>query len=233
MPHDARSRRPWRATIAVIAGAAVVLGLVALLALGLDLRREVERSGEPLAAAADRAAAQVNPARPAQAGGVLRDTGYSARLIGPGGRVRVQTGPAGDVWSRGDAGTAAAIATTGVTGWTLRDGAVEATRELPSGATIVLRDRLAPGAGTIGSAGPPVAAAVAILALLAGALAWALGVRRERRLARLTAAAQALGGASPAIVISLGGIVGSQLVANQAFATVPVSLMQLLSLIHI
>ena len=68
--------------------------------------------------------------------------------------MRVQTGPAGDVWSRGDAGTAAAIATAGAGGWTLRDGAVEAARELPSGARVVLRERLAPGAGTIGSAGP-------------------------------------------------------------------------------
>ena len=48
-----------------------------------------------------------------------------------------------------------------------------------------------------------------------------------RRNALVLAGAQALGGASPAIVISLGGIVGSQLVTNQAFATVPVSLMQL------
>ncbi|HET6690175.1 MAG TPA: hypothetical protein VFG74_04850, partial [Miltoncostaeaceae bacterium] len=185
-------------------GTAVVLGLVALLAFGLDLRREVDRAGGPLAAAADRAAAQVDPARPAQAGRVLRETGHSARLMGPGGRVRVQTGPAGDVWSRGDAGTAGAIATAGAAGWTLRDGAVEATRTLPTGATITLRERLAPGAGTIGSAGPPVAAAVAVLALLAGALAWILGVRRERRLARLTAAAQALGGGRPAPIRAEG-----------------------------
>ena len=60
MHHDARPRRPWLATIATIAGTALVLGLVALLALGLDLRREVARTGDPLAAAADRAAAQVD-----------------------------------------------------------------------------------------------------------------------------------------------------------------------------
>ncbi|TCR60662.1 MFS transporter [Bosea sp. BK604] len=48
-----------------------------------------------------------------------------------------------------------------------------------------------------------------------------------RRNALVLACAQALGGASPAIVISLGGIVGSQLVADKTFATVPVSLMQL------
>ena len=48
-----------------------------------------------------------------------------------------------------------------------------------------------------------------------------------KRNAVVLACAQSLGGASPAIVVSLGGIVGSQLVADQAFATVPVSLMQL------
>jgi signal transduction histidine kinase len=204
MHHDARPRMPWRATIATILGAALALGLVASLALGLDLRREVDRAGDPLAVAADRAAAEVDPARPAQAGRVLGETGYSARLIGPGGRVRVQTGPAGDVWSRGEAGAAGAIATSGAGGWTLRDGAVEAARELPSGATVVLRERLAPGAGTVGSAGPPVVAAIVLLSLLAGAVAWILGTRRERRLARLTAAAQALGGGRPAPIRAEG-----------------------------
>ncbi|WP_332692003.1 MFS transporter [Bosea sp. (in: a-proteobacteria)] len=48
-----------------------------------------------------------------------------------------------------------------------------------------------------------------------------------KRNALVLACAQSLGGASPAIVISLGGIVGSQLVTDQTFATVPVSLMQL------
>jgi MFS family permease len=41
------------------------------------------------------------------------------------------------------------------------------------------------------------------------------------------ATAQALGGASPAIVISLGGIVGLQLADNKALATLPVSLLNL------
>jgi MFS family permease len=48
-----------------------------------------------------------------------------------------------------------------------------------------------------------------------------------RRNALVLACAQGLGGASPAIVISLGGIVGAGLVADKTFATVPVSLMQL------
>lgn len=48
-----------------------------------------------------------------------------------------------------------------------------------------------------------------------------------KRNALVLAGAQALGGANPAIIISLGGIVGAQLVADKAFATVPVSLLQL------
>lgn len=48
-----------------------------------------------------------------------------------------------------------------------------------------------------------------------------------KRNALVLACAQAFGGANPAIVVSLGGIVGSQLVTDKTFATVPVSLMQL------
>lgn len=53
------------------------------------------------------------------------------------------------------------------------------------------------------------------------------GDRLAKRNALVLAGAQALGGANPAIIVSLGGIVGAQLVADQAFATVPVSLLQL------
>jgi MFS family permease len=48
-----------------------------------------------------------------------------------------------------------------------------------------------------------------------------------RRNAFTLACAQALGGSSPAIVISLGGIVGYQLAENKALATLPVSLLNL------
>jgi predicted MFS family arabinose efflux permease len=46
-----------------------------------------------------------------------------------------------------------------------------------------------------------------------------------RRNIGLLAVAQSLGGASPAIVISLGGLVGLQLADNKALATLPVSLL--------
>lgn len=45
--------------------------------------------------------------------------------------------------------------------------------------------------------------------------------------ARVLTTAQALGGASPAIIVSLGGLVGQQLASNPAFATLPVSIFNL------
>jgi MFS family permease len=47
----------------------------------------------------------------------------------------------------------------------------------------------------------------------------------SRRNVALLGVAQALGGATPPIVISLGGVIGQQLAANKALATLPVSLL--------
>lgn len=51
--------------------------------------------------------------------------------------------------------------------------------------------------------------------------------RLAKRNAVVLAFAQALGGANPAIIVSLGGIVGFQLAENKALATLPVSLLNL------
>jgi hypothetical protein len=48
-----------------------------------------------------------------------------------------------------------------------------------------------------------------------------------KRNAVFLSVAQALGGASPAIVVSLGGLVGQMLAADKQFATLPVSLINL------
>ncbi len=53
------------------------------------------------------------------------------------------------------------------------------------------------------------------------------GLALARRNAVTLGLAQSLGGANPAIVISLGGIVGAQLADNKALATMPVSLLNL------
>lgn len=53
------------------------------------------------------------------------------------------------------------------------------------------------------------------------------GDRLAKRNALILSGAQALGGANPAIIVSLGGLVGAQLASDKTFATVPVSLLQL------
>ena len=204
MSHESRSRRPWRAAITTVVATAIVLALVAALALGLDLRREVGRTADPLADRVDAVAAALDPGRTTQAQTLLEQTGASARLLGPAGRVRIETGPGGPIWDAGPPEAAGSLAVTGAAGWTLRDGAVEAARALPSGGRVVLRAPLPAGAGTIGSAGPPVIAAIAALSLLAGLVAWMLGARTSRRLRGLSAAAEALAAGRPQAVQEAG-----------------------------
>jgi predicted MFS family arabinose efflux permease len=50
---------------------------------------------------------------------------------------------------------------------------------------------------------------------------------RQRRNLGLLVAAQSLGGASPPIIISLGGLVGQQLSTNPTATTLPVSIYQM------
>lgn len=49
----------------------------------------------------------------------------------------------------------------------------------------------------------------------------------SRHNGRILTSAQALGGASPAIIVSLGGLVGQQLASNPALATLPISVFNL------
>jgi len=204
MHQDPHLRRPWRAALIAFAASAIALGLVAALALGLGLRHEVARTGDPLARAADAAAERIDPARLAPARRLLQDTGGPARLIGPGGKVRLQTGGAGSVWDAPAADWTGALATTGAGGWALRDGAVEARRELSTGAAVVLRRPLAPGAGALGAEVWPVAALVGVLALLAAALTWWLAARAAGRLRRLAAASEAAAAGRPGPVAAEG-----------------------------
>jgi signal transduction histidine kinase len=203
--HQDQHSRPWLAALLVFVASAVALGLVAALALGLGLRHEVARSGDPLARSADAVAARIDPARLGASRQMLEGAGAAARLIGPAGRVRLQTGWPGSVWDAPQADWAGALATTGAAGWSLRDGAVQARRELPSGAVVVLRAPLPPGAGTLGGWAWPVAALVGALALIAAAIAWWLAARAGGRLRRLAAASQAAAAGRPGPVEAEGG----------------------------
>ena len=197
MHPDPRPRRPWRAALAAAAIAAVATGLVAAVALGMDMRRELAGTGAPLARTADALARDLDPARLAQARATLEASGADARLVGPAGRVRLETGPGGAVWRAGEPGWAGALATAGESGWTLRDGAVEARRALPGGGAVVLREPLREGAGTLGASAAPVLWSIGVVALLAGMGAWMVAARTGRRVRETAVALEAVAAGRP------------------------------------
>jgi signal transduction histidine kinase len=188
----------------VTAATALALAIVAALALGAGLRDEVSRAGDPPARTADGLAARIDPARTAEARALLASSGADARLIGPAGRVRLQTGPDEAVWRAPGASWSAALATAGSGGWTLRAGAVQASRSLANGQRIVLRAPLPAGAGTMPWPGPPLIVAGIVLSLLAGLAAWLLGARRARRARGLAGALEAMAAGRPAVVAPEG-----------------------------
>ena len=192
----------WRAALRNFAVAAIGLLALGALVLGLEMRGDVSPIGDRLAAQADGLAAQLDPEAPrAEREALLAGAGVAARQVGPAGGIRLQTGPE-SVWR----GTAAAwperVATTGVSGWRLVDGAVETERPLASGAGAVrLRAALPPGAGFGDVALVPALAVVGGLALLAGGLGALRARRTARRIVRLAAAAEQIGAtrAQPAL----------------------------------
>ena len=197
-----RPRRPWRAAAAVFAAAVVALGLAAALALGLEMRNDVARTGDPLARTADRIAAGIDPGRTAEARGILESSGVAARLLGPAGRIRIATGDPAP-WAAGAPGWAGALATARSDGWSLRAGAVQARRSLPSGGAVVLRTPLPAGAGSV-DVGAAIAAAIGILALMAAAGAWVAAARRGRAMREVSAVAEAVAAGRPAALTPSG-----------------------------
>jgi signal transduction histidine kinase len=204
MSSEARARRPWRTALGVFAALACALGLVAAFAVGLDMRREAERAGAPLGRSADALAARIDPADLGAARAVLAGAGVPARLVGPAGRVRAQAGGPASAWAAGAPSWPGALSTAGVAGWSLRDGAVEASRSLPSGARVVLRRPLAPGAATVGAGLWPLGALVGLLAALGAGVAWILAGRAGARQRAIAAAAEATAGGRPTPVPQAG-----------------------------
>ncbi len=204
MSPDLRPGRPWRAALGVFVALALALGLVAAFAVGLGMRHEAERAGEPLARSADALAARIDPADLRAARAALAGAGAPARLLGPAGRVRAEAGGPVSAWAVGAAPWPGALATAGVAGWSLRDGAVEASRTLPSGAAIVLRRPLASGAATAGEELWPLGALVGLLAVLGAAAAWVLAARAGARKRAVAAAAEVTAAGRPAPVAEVG-----------------------------
>lgn len=205
MHPDPYPRRAWWAALVAFAASLAVLGLVAVLARGLDLRNEVARTGDPLARTADALAARVDPAAVGKARAALERAGVPARLVDSAGRAKLQTGGSPSVWGAPSAAWPGALATAGAGAWSLRDGAVEARRPLASGGAVVLRAPLAPDAGTIGAPAWPVAGLILLLSAICAGIAWWRAARAESRLRRLVAASDAAAAGRPGVVAIEGG----------------------------
>ena len=178
----------WRAALRNFALAAIGLAALGALVMALEMRGDVSPAGDRLAAQAERLAARLDPEAPRAARQrLLLGAGVAARQVGPGGGIRLQTGPE-SLWNRAAAAWPERVATTGVSGWRVVDGAVETERPLASGAGAVrLRAALPPGAGLGDVALVPAIAAVGGLALLAGGLGALRARRTARRIARPSA----------------------------------------------
>ncbi|MGD9695813.1 MAG: sensor histidine kinase [Thermoleophilia bacterium] len=184
------------------AATAVALLLALVLTAAWGTREDIAAAGDRVARAADAAAPRIDLSRPADARAAVAAVGASARVLGPAGRVRLQAGDEA-VWSAGAPGWPERLATTGTSGWSLRDGAVEASRDLTGGGTLVVRQALGPGVGSIGVPLPALALA-GLLALVAGALAWLLAARSRARLRRMSDAARAAASGRPVAVAAEG-----------------------------
>jgi signal transduction histidine kinase len=204
MPPEPSPRHVWRVALGTFLVLACALGLVAAVAVALDVRAEVARTADPLARTADALAARVDSGDVPAARRALEQAGVPARLVGPAGRVKLEAGGPASVWGAGAAPWPAALATEGADGWSLRDGAVEAARELPSGASVVVRAPLAAGAGTFGSGLWPIGALVLALAAIGAAVAGALAARGSSRRRAIAAAAEASAAGRPTPVPEVG-----------------------------
>lgn len=170
----------WRPAVLAGVGVCALVGAAAILAVGLDLRSDVGRAGERAAEAAEAAAASPG-AGPRRLALDVADRGFSARVLAPApaNTVLAEGGPAA-VWAAAGASWFASAA-TGTSGWRVLDGAVEATRRLPDGRRVVVRESLPDGTTSV-ARGALVAGGLA--ALVAGLLVGAVAFRRRRRSAR-------------------------------------------------
>lgn len=197
---DTRPRRPWRAALAAFAVTALTLGVVATAVLVLASNAELDRAAAPLTRSADAAAGAVTTASVPRARAALRSVGVPARLVAPDGTVIAQTGAGNPVWSAGGPGWFGRLAAIGASGWTLHDGALQATATTPTGATLVARAPLAEGTASPAPVRTPVLIPVLALSLVAAALVWIVADRRARRLRDLSLAAEAIAVGRPSAV---------------------------------
>ncbi len=197
-----RPRSPVLA--ASLAGVAILVALILIGALGALLNI---RSGADSTAGELRRAAGVTdlPARPtpAEIQTFLASFSDPARLVGRIGQDVATTGTETGIWDRPDADWTGRLATTGMSG-RLLDGAVEVRQPLANERIVVLRRETSP-TGIAASTALIGGLAALVLALIAGACVYLRERRRSGRLARLTAAAEAIASGRQPVEVPVEG----------------------------
>jgi signal transduction histidine kinase len=190
-----RSTFAWRA--AALAASTCLLATAALAALVLvvDLRADLDGAGDRARAAADRGLAVAG----ARAGPVVRAAaadGAGARVLDAQGRVVAAAGPVAP-WRAQGASWYVRLATVGEGAWRPLARAVEASRGLPGGRRLVVREELPGGVGEIGPGTALWAlGACCVLSLGGGAAAGRRAARRRREAAIVAAAAATIAAGS-------------------------------------
>lgn len=180
---------------AAAAGLAVALLTAAalLLVAAIEARGDVAPAGAALADTAGVAAAGPTPASEDAARRFMVDAGLStARVVAPDGTVVATRGPAGR-WDAGPAGLRARSSTLFASGWSLRDGVLEARGAFADGGQLVVRTSRRSEHGEVGGL-----LWIGLIAMVAGLLAAVRGFAVARRRARAAGAVAASVAALPA-----------------------------------
>jgi hypothetical protein len=171
----------------------ITAALVGALGVLTHIRSQVDAASRDVTATVAAITAEI-PERPTpdQIQAFVAPIPVPASLTGKVGQVVLQTGIATGVWDRGPAHWTGRLAMTGSSARVL-DGAVEATRALPSGRAISVRHDLGRDATGISTTTALVGGAAALLlALAAGLIAFLLTRRAHLRVEHLLSAAESV-----------------------------------------
>lgn len=177
----ARRHRPLvRAAQTAVGVLVAVVSVAGLCAMAL-IRSQVEQASQDATATLAAITGEIpEKPTPEQIQAFVAPIPLAAKLTGKSGQTVLQTGAALEIWERGSAHWTGRLALTG-SSVRVVDGAVEATRALPSGRAITVRRDLGRGTTGIGATTAFVGGGSALLLAIAAGLASFLIARRDRR----------------------------------------------------
>ena len=191
-----------RAALTAFIVSLLVLGAVALAAVTLESRADLGAVSDRLGNRAEKVVGK-DPTTPAQAKAALKGAGH-ARIFGADGAVLAGRGSTA-LWTTEKPNLLTRLATLGM-GGAAHPNAFELTAELPSGGQVAVREVVPTAHGGVGAGAFWRLGALALIGAVLIALGTALLARRaQRRLARLSHAAEAIGVSQRPALSGVGG----------------------------